>query len=74
MKIDRPKYKDYTHETKWGQIFDDYPLFEEIKDRAKENKTTFTKELNKHLGKDMFEGNQKLSPELIGDIVEALGV
>ena len=74
MKIDKPKYKDYTASTKWGEIFDDYPILEEIKDKAKENETTFTIELNKYLGKDTFDGQQQLSPELIGDIVEALGV
>ena len=68
MKIDKPKYKDYTTETTMQDVFNDYPLLETIYEEGNFNKDG----LNNIIGKELFTGAEEVNPEFWGDLIEAL--
>jgi hypothetical protein len=68
MKIDRPKYKDYTVKTTMNGISKDYPIIGKIREQGKFS----TAGLNKILGREMLTGQEEVNPEFWGDLLEAL--
>lgn len=74
MKIDKPKYKDYDHNTGWATVLEDYPIIQKLRDEALEQEKTFTEVLNSKIGEERFTGKEEMNAEFIGEIVEALGV